>query len=289
MKNNAIIRICIYSLLLVLLIALLLGGLNSFSPLRRFVEGGPNSHAEYSPQRVGDGFSNVTSFAASGVSDLEIDWASGDILIQKADIDVIDIQETSSSSGKPLHVTLKNGTLKIEFHKPEHAWFSLSGLPSKDLTVTVPQNFELRELDLDVASSKVTVLNMTVGNVEFDGADGELDLESCTLRDLDIDAASGKVLFSGSLDTLDMDGASADFEGIFTNAPARLTIDGMSGSLDVALPKDTGFTANIDGMSCNFTSDLPVTSKNGAYISGDGAVKIDADGMSVDVTVRYGE
>lgn len=288
MKSSAIIRICIYSLLLVLLIALLLGGLTRFGAARRRMKGGADSHAEYRPRQA-DGFANVTSFASSEVGKLDIDWAAGDILIQKGDVDAIDIREESYGSSKPMVITQKNGTLKIEFSNREYPWVGISHPASKDLTVTVPRDFRLRELDLDVASSRVTIAGMTIDEIEFDGADGELALTNCTVQELDIDTASGDVTFSGSLDTLDMDGASTAFVGVFQNQPHRLVIDGMSGSLDVTLPKDTGFTASVDGMSCKFNSELPVTGQNGTYVCGDGAVKIDADGMSVRVTVRYAE
>ncbi|MDO5401120.1 MAG: DUF4097 family beta strand repeat-containing protein [Eubacteriales bacterium] len=288
MKNNAIIRICIYSLLLLLLLAVLLWGLNGFSLFHHWVEGGPDSHAEYAPQRL-DGTSDAATFSPAEVSALDIDWAAGDICIQKDDTDLIRIAEDSAGGAEPMSVTLKSGDLHIEYAQRRNRWFGFGSMTDKNLTITVPRDFDLSELDLDVASCNVTVSDMTIGELDFDGADGDLILEGCTIGELDFDGASGDVVFTGSLDVLDMDGASTDFEGIFTNCPAVLTMDGMSGKLDVTLPRDSGFTAKVDGMSCNFESDLPVKTQNGAYVCGDGRCKITAEGMSMDVTVRYAQ
>lgn len=277
MKRNAIIRICIYSLLLVVLVGLLLGGINRF----RYVSGGPSSHAEYSPQPLDEA---SLTFRPDQVKGLDIDWAAGDIFIQKGDVDQIHVGEQAPEGERPMEAYLKGSTLQIEFGQKRFFW---SGDFSKQLTVTLPRDFDLGYLDLDVASSNITIVDMTIGEVDFDGADGDFLLENCTIGELDMDTASGTVEFTGSLNTLDVDGASTDFRGVFSNCPQQLTMDGMSGSLDVTLPQGSGFTVALDGMSTQFETELPVTSRDGLFVCGDGQCKIDVDGMSVNVTVSY--
>lgn len=287
MKRNAIIRICIYSLLLILLLCLLLSGINGFRGLSTWLSRGDRGE-------WGDGSLTAAdkprNFDASAVSSLEIDWAVGDILIQHTDAGQIMVSEQRGEKSEPMVVSCKNGRLKIEYSEGGHVWFGIhNNIPSKNLTISLPKGWTGEMLDVDMAGGSVKLTDMTFDEMEFDGASAELTLENCTLRTLDIDAASGSVSFSGSLDVLDMDGASADFTGVFENKPFRLTVDGMSGSLDITLPTDCGFTANLDGLSSSFNCDLPVSTRNGAYIAGDGSCKIDADGMSMTVTVRYAE
>lgn len=277
MKTNAIIRICIYSVLILILLAVLASafmfGLN-WRPFRHLDSADIGA---------------VSSINPSGVSRIGIEWAAGDIVIQRGRDNTINISESASGNDRPMVCRMKNDKLEIQFTENKPFSFGFGNIASKDLTVTVPEDFDLRELELDMASGNVEIRDLTIDEVEFDCADVECVLDGCTVRTLDVDTASGDITFSGSLEELDLDSASTDFVGVFTNTPRSITMDGMSGKLDLTLPEKGGFSARIDGMSNHFSSEYPTQTVNGAYVWGDGFCRIDVDGMSSDVTIRKGE
>lgn len=279
MKNNAIMRIVIYSLLILVLLVLLFTvilGQNWFRFDRR--------HDSASLTQMGG---EPTPWPAGDVHGIEIEWAMGDIVIRTGDTDEILVREEKAEDADPMVVGTKNGKLVITFWRKQSFGFGFNtSMPRKDLYITVPEGWTARELDFDIAKGDLILENLKVDQVDFDGADVDFNIQNCALGSLDVDTADGSVQFTGTLEELDMDGASTDFTGSFDNVPRLLKMDGMSGSMDITLPKDAGFTAVLDGMSCRFTSDLATSHVGGAYTYGDGRCRIDADGMSMSVNVK---
>ena len=140
-------------------------------------------------------------------------------------------------------------------------------------------------LELDTASTDLTVRDMIIREMEIDSASGTAKFENCTVSSLDVDTASGDVTFSGSLNELDFEAASASFTGVLENVPDKVKMDSMSGDLALTLPEDAGFTVSLDAMSSDFSSDFPTVKKNKSYVCGDGHCKIDVDAMSGDVSI----
>ena len=177
--------------------------------------------------------------------------------------------------------------LVIQYSKDSSiAGFGLHfGDGSKDLTVTVPRGWVCDSLELDTASTDLTVRDMIIREMEIDSASGTAKFENCTVSSLDVDTASGDVTFSGSLNELDFEAASASFTGVLENVPDQVNMDSMSGDLTLTLPEDAGFTVSLDAMSSDFSSDFPTVKKNKSYVCGDGHCKIDVDAMSGDVSI----
>lgn len=227
----------------------------------------------------------------NGIRKINIEWVVGDIYIAAVDgIDQIQISESHVDKDKYLmNVTEDNGKLTIQFCKDGFNVFGINHgkAVSKDLSICVPASWVCRELQLEVASANVTFEGVTVGELNFDGASGTCDFLNCTVTDLDIDTASGDVTFFGSLTRLDFDAASASFNGNLTNCPKEIDMDGMSGDLTLTLPRDSGFTVTMDGLSSHFVTDFAYTERQDrTYVSGSGACRIDVDGMSSDVYIH---
>lgn len=282
MKRNAIARIVIYSLLIFVLLALLATVLLGQNWVRGF-----RRNDTVSLTQIGG---EPEPWPADEIDSIQIEWAMGDIVIRTGDTEEIQVVEENTGNADSMVMGARNGKLIIQFWQRQNFGIGINrNIPRKNLYITVPQGWVGRKLDFDVAKGDLTLENLKVDEVDFDGADVDFDIRSCTIGTLDVDTASGSVSFTGSLNELDMDGASTDFTGEFDNVPELLKMDGMSGSLDVTLPKDAGFTATLDGMSCRFRSDLATAHVNGAYTYGDGRCKIDADGMSMSVAVKVKE
>lgn len=290
MKTNAIIRIVVWSVVILVLVGLLLF----------FIGGVPFFHHDSVSSTAKDSTETYVEaplsegtlyFSPDQVRDLQIEWVSGSILVQPGDVEEIVICETGVTEEKYVMVCKQAGSkLDIQFCKDSTFDFNfgitINNVLEKDLLITVPRDWTCNALEVDAASATLEVNGLTIRNVEFDGASGTCDFVDCKVGSLDLDTASGDIYFSGSLEELDCDAASASFTGVLNNIPSRIDMDSMSGDLDITLPENAGFTVSMSAMSSDFSSDFETVSRNGSYVCGDGRCRINVDAMSGDVTIR---
>lgn len=287
MKTNAIIRIIIWSIVITVLLGLLTTVLAGRS-LSRTQETAETYSIE-APMNILPSEETIT-FSPDEITELEIEWVSGSILIQPADVEMITVSESDVADAKDAMLYKQKGK-KLTILFSEEGSFSGLGITintdiRKDLTIFVPRDWECGSLEIDAASATVEINDLTIREVEFDGASGACELENCTVDTIDMDTASGDVNFSGALNILDFDGASASIFAVLTNTPTRMDIDTMSGDLDITLPEDTGFAVNIDSLSGTFFTDFETTVHNGNHIHGDGRCRIDVSAMSGDLKIH---
>lgn len=231
---------------------------------------------------------SVGSTDPAAIREIKIEWISGSVTVEPGDVQEITFLESGNGTDKYEMVWKQSGDeLVIQYSKGSStAGFGLHfGDGSKDLTVTVPRGWVCDSLELDTASADLTVRDMIIREMEIDSASGTAKFENCAVSSLDVDTASGDVTFSGSLNELDFEAASASFTGVLKNVPDKVKMDSMSGGLTLTLPEDAGFTVSLDAMSSDFSSDFPTVKKNKSYVCGDGHCKIDVDAMSGDVSI----
>ena len=64
-------------------------------------------------------------------------------------------------------------------------------------------------------------------------------------------------------------------------------MESISGNLDLTLPKDLGFDAEVDTVSGSFQSRIPTTSQSkGHYRSGNGGCEIDLESVSGSIQIH---
>lgn len=252
MKANAITRIVIYSILILLLIGILCAclGLGQMS----FRIGKKGSYV------YGD-----ASVSPEEVSALSIDWAAGAIRITTADTDTITFSEEGETDEHRMTYWMEGGTLHLSYSSGVHIGFIST--PSKDLNVTVPKDWICSTLEIDGAALDIRSSDMDIGTIDLDGA-------------------SNKLTATGNIEQLDCDGASNTVTLKCTERPSRIEMDGASCKLDLTLPKDCGFFAELDGVSCDLDSKLPYQNRDDGYSYGDEYCRIDVDGVSCKVTIE---
>lgn len=287
MKTNAIVRIVIFSLAILMLLGILVAvlGFNMF-----IVDG--RVHFE-NDDLVEAPVEMFTTGAVSGeVRNIEIEWVAGSITIRPDEsISDIQIAEYCRTDSEHQMVYKQSGqTLKIKFCEESMKFpsFGINVDVSKDLVILVPADWVCNSLEIDATSAEVEIHDLQIKELDFDGASGKFLLDNCDIVKLDIDTASGDVEFSGALKELDFDGASSNFRGEFTRAPSQLNMDTMSGDLEIILPESCGFECELDAMSGSFSSDFETETQNGIHTHGDGACKIRISAMSGDVDILKG-
>lgn len=273
MKAKIIVRIVIYSVILLVLVSLLAAaiGLRSY----QFVK---HADTEYSVE-------GTALFSPEKFHSLKIDWAAGDIVLQSADVDSIQISETAGS--EPMYITESGKTISIQFLEHNSA-IGLKNHKSKDLTILVPQGWECDKLDIDAASTEVHVYDLTVYNADVDTASGKIIFDNCAVEKLDMDSASGNLEFTGCLKELDIDSVSANARLKLDNVPDRIEMDSVSGELDVTLPTDAGFTLESDTLSKHLNCEFDTTNSGDRIRCGDGHCRIDLSGFSGKMSIHKG-
>ena len=289
MKTNAIIRIILFSLAILILSGILFTALAVDSFMFDFSS---KQSTDGALPMAGDGSTNTCAADPSQVTNIQIEWAAGSIdICRDMTASSIIISETDPGNEKYSMVCETVGdTLKIQYSEAPAAFsgFGINRNFSKDLVIHVPKNWTCDSLEIDAASAALNITDLTIGTVDFDSASGDCFFDNCHLGTLDLASASGDVDFSGTLDVLNFDAASADFRGVFEQTPASISFDGVSGDLDLTFPGDCGFTASLDSLSGDFVSEFPTTLSNGNHICGDGRCRIEANSLSGDITIRNG-
>lgn len=287
MKTNAIIRIALCTLGILVLTSALLIGLGVWNYGFSHETGG-NFHSSGVSHASGVVDSQAFTADPAQIHNINIQWAAGNITIQPSD-QVTDIRIAESAGDDQMVCKISGSTLTIQYGKSPNQFISMGTTTvAKDLVITVPSGWVCREMEIETAAANVDIKNMTIGELDFDGASGLCSLENCRITALDVDVASGDLTYSGVLDSLDFDGASADCTLILTECPSQIDLDGMSGKLDIALPSDCGFTVSTEGLSSDFSSDFQTTYRSGCHYYGDGSCKIEVDAMSGSVTIHDG-
>lgn len=226
------------------------------------------------------------------INEIDIEWAAGNITIESADVDTIQFSESASEESKhPMVWKQNNDKLTIRFSETVNFDLSfgltVNNVPDKNLTILVPVGWECDSLEIDAAAATVDVKNLVIKEVDFDGASGTCNFVNCAVNELDLDTASGDIYFTGSLDTLDCDAASASVYAVFENAPSRIDMDSMSGDLDITLHQGVGFTVSMDALSSDFVCEFGYSQKkDGTYSRGDGKCRINLDALSGDLYIR---
>ena len=283
MKTNAIVRIILFSIAILVLTGILITGLLiGIFQFDTSTEG----------QNLPVAFDGVTSQGAVGAEDilnLDIDWVAGSItILHDENTKQITISETGSDDEKYAMVYHQSGnTLNIQYYK-DFIKFPSLGINvniTKDLIITVPTDWSCNELSIETASADVNIIDMKINELEFDGASGVCYFENCTVGEISMDTASGDLEFIGVLYNLDFDGASADCMISVSNIPSNIDIDSASGDLELYLPENCGFICTLSSMSGNFESDFETTTRKGSHVHGDGSCHITVDSMSGNVRI----
>lgn len=279
MRSNAILRIVLYSIAILILVSILAGCLllNTFMV-------NTDWESIFTAENTGN-VASAGSVSAQEIRSILVEWAAGTITVQPGDVENIEFYETVGLPEEQQMVWSRKGSqLQIRFAKTR-VYFGISIDKPKDLVIVVPRNWICGELEIDAASAKVTVSDMTIETVDFDGASGVCQFTNCDVGQFDVDTASGDILFEGTLYEMDCDAASATCTLDLLSCPRRIDADMASGDLRLTLPEDSGFVLELDALSGDFTSDFPTTTKNGKYLYGDERCSIHVSALSGDVVI----
>ncbi len=309
MRTAGIIRIIVGLVIAVFLTAILVAALTGSNIIKNFGWNGSwiDRIVERSTYTYGgvNGDTNeiiVSDEArvdASTIRSIDIGWVSGNVNISIGSDDQIVFSESSYRSltdqQKMRYSVSSNGTLQIRFRDDMENifdWFSVdANMPSKDLTVEVPASLIglLTDVEIDTVSADIDLSGVYGEKTEVSSVSGEIRCSNIVSDDFDVSSTSGSVICENcAADTLKINNVSGSTraEGEFdeikvevvsgsvrlacANVPSKINVDGVSGSVTIALPENAEFTAKLDSVSGSISCAFPGTLGDDLVVVGNG-------------------
>ncbi|MDO4568272.1 MAG: DUF4097 family beta strand repeat-containing protein [Clostridia bacterium] len=225
------------------------------------------------------------------VDEISIEWTAGIVELASWDGAVVKFTEAAAMPLEDeyrLRYNVEGSRLNIWFMSSTKLNINLS----KTLTVYVPQDWSLEELDVSTASAQVGVSGLSVGDLDFESASGDLRVaDSIVSGDVEIGVASGSITVgligesdefrvnsvSGDvmLDAqyvrlVDVSTVSGDVELSAERASQRCDVETVSGGVRIALPDDCSLELTFDTISGSFSSELEHADDRDSYVFGAG-------------------
>jgi len=174
------------------------------------------------------------SMDAGMVSELQIEWVNGDVTVEYGDQDQITWKETYQK-GEPndvncLHYYLDEDELILAFCAAgDKAFKGKSRKLEKDLVVTLPQAYRMKEIDIDNVNGTITT-SVDAQKISTESVNG------------------GKHITARNVN--------------------ELSLEGVNGSTDLYLPENTAFKVEFDKVNGGISSDFPIERRGNIYTSG---------------------
>jgi DUF4097 and DUF4098 domain-containing protein YvlB len=234
----------------------------------------------------------VVTVPAGWMQDLNavnVDTASATVRMQGLEVNRVDV-DTASGEVQLMELTARH--LNVDT--------ASGGVSLSDLTAT--------DLNVDTASGQVRTVHVTADTADVDTASGSITFEG-TVRNLKVDTASGRsqvtlakgtvagkvsvssasgaISLTGAADEVDLDTASGAMVLTLTQAAKEVSVDSVSGGLEVHLPADiAGFTVGMDSVSGGImVNGFATEGGNRRRVYGDGSMTIDCDTVSGNVVI----
>lgn len=162
------------------------------------------------------------------------------------------------------------------------------GKSSCKVRISIPSAWK-GDLDLGSVSGSVRLDGITAGLLELEGVSGSATISACTIGSLDMELVSGSVRAEGSFDRVSCETVSGSIRVDFGKAPeGKCKFESASGSVNLVLPHDCGYTLDYSSMSGSFSDEITGASggKKGTSRNGNGSVPIKVSTMSGSIKVH---
>ncbi len=258
MKNIAIVKIIIWSLVAITLTGLLItmattGGLAG-SNLFTFDLPGGNLETV-----------RVQEFPAAEIENLDIRWTSGTFNILPTAGDKIIITEKATgdlAESELLQISEQNRTLVIEQGESRRRIFFFNfGWRNIENEIQLPEK-EYNRLRTRMTSGKFNLTNLSFQTLDNEMTSGTMDFSAVKADDLTIDITSGKADITGTFAETDISLTSGSIDLDNTIAPANIRVNVVSGRVILSIPDNDGFIIGEKVTSGSFKTNFSVDEFN---------------------------
>ena len=216
---------------------------------------------------------------ASSVSDLRIAWHNGAVVVRVASDAKLDgkvpVSETAPKGWHDTpHMTIENegGELAIGYGEGE-------SLREKSLVVTLPKSCagQLGTVTLVGMAGEFSLSDLVCRELHGSFEADSFSAKRVVSDTLELSASSGSLRFDGAVAlSLDASVSSGNVRVRTSVAPERAAVSASSGNAELLLPRDAGFTAQVQVGAGSFDCDFKTDERDGTLVAGDGAMTLDA-------------
>lgn len=202
------------------------------------------------------------------VRDLEVNWLCDSITIEAYDGSEVVFSETSPNSlndSTTMYYLLDDhGTLlTIQFCRAKVRIKNDS--LHKQLHILVPRNMHLEDIEINGVSHAITLTGIHCENLEINSVAASIILDGSTIGDLELN------------------GVDENLTATFNQLPSDIEFNTVDGNYTLYVPLDAGMTIEMNGLSSELYSGLPVRKEGShnddATIIGNGACDVEVNGV----------
>jgi DUF4097 and DUF4098 domain-containing protein YvlB len=227
------------------------------------------------------------------VNEIAINLNSQDIKVENYEGQTLKVQlKNNNSVSNELSETEEGNKLSLStnYNTPGNATVTVS-IPnsfkskgalkiitsSGDINIS---NVLLDSLSISTASGDTEVSNLNLNYFSLNSASGDTHFKNVsTLNETKLVSSSGEIVGNGTLGQLTANTASGDMELKLEKSLANSSISSISGTIDLSLPKNSGYKINYDTISGHLES------SNGKLSHGDESSIINVNTTSGNLSV----
>ena len=216
---------------------------------------------------------------AASVSGLRIVWHTGEVDVRVASDEKLDgkvsVSETAPKGWHDTpHMTIENegGELAIGYGEGE-------SLREKSLVVTLPKSCagQLGTVTLVGMAGEFSLSDLVCRELHGSFEADSFSAKRVVSDTLELSASSGSLRLDGAVAlSLDASVSSGNVRVRTSVAPERAAVSASSGNAELLLPRDAGFTAQVQVGAGSFDCDFKTDERDGTLVAGDGAMTLDA-------------
>jgi len=193
MNAEAIVKVVIWSLILLVLVAILFVGLAGNFDLGRLFNFNLGSYTYANAELYSVGASSIN---AADIRSVEIHWVNGGVDIVQSGADYVTFTEDYAGTLEPdeqLRYMVDGGKLIIQYRAPLSGVFNWGGSFKKTLTVKLPRGLELSDVTVRCVSAKIDADGVTANVADLKSTSGSVSARSFDCGNITLSSTSGSV------------------------------------------------------------------------------------------------
>lgn len=245
------------------------------------------------------------AFDNSMLNKIEINWISGNVSIvslESPSLQIIENSQYDLKETEKMHYLVDMN--KIIIYPTAEGTFS-SKILNKSLTISIPSNWTMQEVSIDVVSSNVEFNNTSnIDRIDVNNVSGRISLDNGKINNLEIDCVSGNVSIENtSINTCNLNVVSSEcvFRTSTISSIQNETVSGdielngvnfdscdfdtISGNIKLYLIEDIGYSIYFSSVSGKVSDKLKCHYEGDKYILGNAQKIINIDTVSGDLLI----
>lgn len=220
------------------------------------------------------------------INDIDIDWISGNVIIEPYEGDSIKIVETASrklTKDEEVRYFVDGTTLRIKFCKSGHR---ILGVLNKIVTLKVPADVYYSSIKTETVSANIDANALKANRVIFETVSGKVKISCNDVQTISAKTVSGGMeITSNSLETVAASSTSGKIN-ITTKDASRIDASTVSGSVKLNIPFVLGYSLGFSTISGSLHNNTETTKDGNSYVSGNGFTKISVSTVSGSLTIN---